>query len=166
MGINRQPLARTIGALAIGGLVLAGCGEMPSEENVNAGDEVVGTADAGVTGEEMELASPPAGGSSAGTPEVGAIETEGTVVTLKDGKLAESPIEGTVGSPMVITITGDGKEHTFEIPEVVEQMTIAAEGETNVEFLVPEEPGTYEVLIDGAKGGEFEAQDAAGNAGM
>jgi len=164
-GTNRGRMAATIGALAIGGVVLAGCGAAPTEQKVNAGDQVVGTADAGTTGEEMVLASPPAGGA-AGTPDVAAIDTEGTIVTLKGGKLVESPLEANTGDAMSITVKGDGTEHTFEIKNVVDQTTIAAEGSTNVQFTAPEQPATYDILIDGKKGGEFEVQDAAGNAGM
>ncbi len=153
------------GIAMAGSIALAGCGPMP-DDGVNSGNPVVGTADAGITGITDVMASPdpamdvPA--STDATPEIDAIEAEGTIVSLKDGKLDPFSVEAQPGDPVVLTVNGDGAEHTFEIKNLVDSMKIAASGQTNVEFVAAEEPGTFEILIDGKPGGEFKSMDAAG----
>lgn len=155
------------GIVIAGSITLAGCGAMPDDQ-VNSANPVVGTADAGVTGQEVVLASPDAASAptaaapAAGTPDLSAIEAEGTIVTLKNGKIDPSDIEAQPGDPVVITVTGDGKEHTFEIKGLVDSMKIAADGQTNVEFVSAEEPGEFDILIDGKAGGIFRSMSADG----
>jgi hypothetical protein len=155
-----------VGVAALAGLLLVGCGQTPQQAAENAADDGnppdVGTVDEGVTGEELVLASPGAGNPTNPTPELRAIDTEGTEVALKDGKLDPERIEANVGDPFVITVTGDGTAHTFEIEGVVAETEIAADGQTNVEFTAPEESADYPITIDGKQAGIFAAQGAGG----
>jgi hypothetical protein len=162
---TRLNLLRAVGALSIGGLVLAGCG--PTQDaGVGSSDPPVSTVDPGVTGPELVLASPDAaavpGDAGVETPEVSAIQAEGVEVSIRDGKLDPFSIEAQPGAPVVLIVNGDGTEHTFAIENLVDETTIAAEGQSRVEFSNSEEPGTFEIMIDGEPGGEFKAMDAAG----
>ncbi len=132
------------GIMVAGSLALAGCGTMP-EEAVDKEEIVLASPDA------AEDTSPATGA----TPEVDAIEVEATTAVIKDGKLDPADIEAPTGEPFVLTVTGDGTEHTFEIKDTVDPMKIAADGPTNVEFVAPENPGEFEILIDGKAAGTF-----------
>ncbi|MFM9106955.1 MAG: hypothetical protein ACKOWF_09695, partial [Chloroflexota bacterium] len=153
------------GVMVAGSLALAGCGPMPDDE-VGSGNPVVSTADEGVTGVVVGLASPDAdeGAATAGeaTPEIEAIEAEGVEVSIKNGKLDPFSIEAQPGNPVIITVSSDGKQHTLEIKELVDPTTIAATGPTDVDLVAAEEPGTFEILIDGKRGGEFRSMAADG----
>lgn len=157
---------RTVGVAALAVLLLAGCGETEQQAAENAAQDGnppdVGTVDEGITGEEIVLASPGAGNPSNPTPELRAIDTEGTEVAIRDGKLDPERLEGNVGEPFVMTITGDGTAHTLAIDSVVDEQDIAADGQTNVEFTVPEQSGEFQIIIDGAEAGTFVAEGAGG----
>lgn len=157
---------KTIAVVAAVGAVLVGCGETEQEAAENAAQDgsppEVGTVDEGVTGEEVVLASPGAGNAANPTPELRAIDTEGTEVSIRDGKLDPERLEGNPGEPFVMTITGDGTEHTLVIENVVDGQAIAAEGQTNVQFTVPEQPGEFAITLDGNEAGTFAAMSASG----
>jgi hypothetical protein len=59
-------------------------------------------------------------------------------------------------------INGDGTEHTLEIEGLVDSQTIAAEGQTQVQFTVAEQTGEFPILIDGEEAGLFASQSASG----
>lgn len=163
---KRPTWLRAVGVAALAAFLLVGCGATGEQGAENAAEDGsapdVGTVDEGVTGEEVVLASPGAGNPSNPTPELRAIDTEGTEVALKDGKLDPERIEANVGEPFVMTITGDGTAHKISIDGVVDGQDIAADGQTNVEFTVPEESGEFPITIDGAEAGTFVAQEAGG----
>ncbi len=165
--LAKQPVwLRAVGTAALAGLLLVGCGESQQQAAENAAQDGeppdVGTVDEGVTGEEVVLASPGAGNPSNPTPELRAIDTEGTEVGIKDGKIDPERIEGNVGEPFVITVTGDGTAHKMAIENVLDEQDIAADGQTNVEFTVPEESGEFAITLDGAEAGTFVAEGAGG----
>ena len=157
------------------GTLLTACGGETEQavENTarDAGSEPVSTVTEGVTGETIVLASPnpdsqdigrvatPAGGPPM---ENTAIEAEGTIVSLRDGKLDPDRLEGTPGESFVMTVNGDGAEHTLEIEGLVDSQTIAADGPTQVQFTVAEQPGEFSILIDGEQAGIFASQSASG----
>jgi len=60
-------------------------------------------------------------------------------------------------------ITGDGTEHTLAIQELVDDTTIASEGETVVGFTIEGEPGSLEITLDGDVVGMFERQGESGD---
>ncbi len=157
---------RAVGVAALAGFLLVGCGATGEQGAENAAQDGnppdVSTADEGVTGEEVVLASPGAGNPSNPTPELRAIDTEGTEVAIKDGKLDPERIEANVGEPFVLTVTGDGTAHKISIDGVVNEEDIAADGQTNIEFTAPEESGEFAITIDGAEAGTFAAQEAGG----
>lgn len=157
---------RTAGVAALAGLLLVGCGQTQQQAAENAAEDGepldVGTADEGETGVEIVLASPGAGNPSNPTPELRAIDTEGTEVAIKDGKLDPERIEANVGDPYVITVTGDGTAHKLSIESVVDDVDIAADGQTDVEFTAPENSGEFAITIDGKDAGIFAAQGAGG----
>ena len=161
-------------AVALGAALVA-CGESAQQADENAaedgGSEPVSTVTEGVTGETIVLASPGPDRTDIGrvaTPEGGpppenrVIEAEGTIVSLQDGRLEPDRLEGTPGESFVLIVNGDGTEHTIEIEGLVQEETIAAEGETRVEFTVAEEPGDYPILIDGEEAGIFASQSPGG----
>jgi hypothetical protein len=61
-----------------------------------------------------------------------------------------------IGTAVILNVTGDGKEHTLGIDELVDGETIAAEGETEVDFTVEGEPGKLDITLDGQPAGTFE----------
>jgi len=173
--MDRWPLVRGVGMALVLGATLAACGGETEQAVENAaedgGSEPVSTVTEGVTGEMVVLASPGPDRSDVGrvaTPEGTAavenrvIEAEGTVVSLQNGQLDPDRLEGTPGESFVLIVNGDGTEHTLEIQGLVESQTIAAEGQTRVEFTVAEEPGEYPILIDGEQAGLFASQSAGG----
>lgn len=79
-----------------------------------------------------EVVTGGAGNPSNPTPELRAIDTEGTKVGIRDGKMDPERIEGNVGEPFVITVTGDGTAHTLAIESVVDAQDVASDGHTDV----------------------------------
>jgi hypothetical protein len=79
-------------------------------------------------------------------------------VTIADGKLDPAELGDTIGTAVVLNVTGDGTEHTLAIEELVDGETIAAEGQTEVGFTVEGEPGSLEITLDGQPAGTFERQ--------
>lgn len=154
---------------------LAACGGETAQEAQDAaedgGSEPVSTVTEGVTGETVVLASPNPDtrdigmvATPAATPglENTVIEAEGTVVSLQDGQLEPNRLTGTPGDSFVMIINGDGTEHTLEIEGLVDSQTIAAEGQTQVQFTVAEQTGEFPILIDGEEAGLFASQSASG----
>jgi hypothetical protein len=163
--MDKHGWLRAFGVAAIAGLVLVSCGETPQEiENAAEDGEppVVGTVDEGTTGEVMVLASPGPGSPSNPTPELRAIDAEGVEVSIENGRLNPDRLEGNPGDPFVLSINGDGTEYELVIENVVNGETIAAEGQTNVEFTVPEEPGEFAITLNGNEAGTFAAMSASG----
>ncbi|MCC6313774.1 MAG: hypothetical protein IT337_07150 [Thermomicrobiales bacterium] len=130
------------GALA---LVLAGCGAQPP---------AVSVTQEGVTAPEVVLASP----AASPFPDARVIEASGVEVKLENGKLSPDRIEGDIGSPMVITVTGDGTKHELSIEGLVDKHEIAAEGQTTVSFTIDGDPRETPITIDGKPAGTFAAQ--------
>ncbi len=89
-------------------------------------------------------------------------ETNRATATIVDGKLDPETYGGQTGTAFELVITGDGTEHTLAIEELVDDMTIAAEGETAVAFTVEGEPAELEITLDGNPAGTFERQGASG----
>jgi hypothetical protein len=114
-------------------LGLAGCGDMPDQGSV-----VQPTTEASL-------------GSSEATD-----TTHEISVKIADGKLDPAELGDKIGTAVVLNVTGDGKEHTLAIDELVDGETIAAEGETEVDFTVEGEPGPLEITLDGQPAGTFE----------
>lgn len=173
--VGRWAWVRNGGVALLLGAVLTACGgetvEDAEEAAQDGGSEPVSTLTEGVTGETVVLASPRPDtrdlgrvATPQGTPalENVAIEAEGTIVSLVDGRLEPDRLEGTPGDAFVMTINGDGTEHTFEIEGLVDEQTIAADGPTQIQFTVAEEPGEFPILIDGAEAGTFAAMSASG----
>ena len=79
-------------------------------------------------------------------------------VTIVDGKLDPAELGDTIGTAVILNVTGDGEEHTLAIEELVDGETIAAEGQTEVDFTVEGEPGSLEITLDGEPAGTFERQ--------
>jgi hypothetical protein len=119
-----------MGLLVLG---LAGCGDMPDEGSV-----VQPTTEA----------SPGSGETTDTTHEIS--------VKIVDGKLDPAELGDKIGTAVVLNVTGDGKEHTLGIDELVDGETIAAEGATEIDFTVEGEPGSLEITLDGQPAGTFE----------
>ena len=83
-------------------------------------------------------------------------------VAIRDGALEPDTIEGQIGQPFILTVEGDGAEHTLAIEGLVDEEPIAAEGETLVQFTVEGEAGDKAILLDGEEAGTFRAQAAGG----
>jgi hypothetical protein len=155
---------RTYGGLlrgvALAGLIsvtLAACGEEEATEpTIPAGVEEVSTevSEMGV-GLSPEAREDPAG---ADVPQ----DIETIAVTIEDGKFNPDRISGFVDSEYVLLVTGDGTEHTLEIPNIVAGETIAADGVTEVAMSISAEPSDIEITLDGEPAGTFEVQDPAG----
>lgn len=101
-----------------------------------------------------------------GTPEAGEIpdETFRASATIANGKLTPDNFEGGIGTAFELAVTGDGKEHTLAIDQLVDGKKIAPSGVTNVTFTIEGEPGTLNITLDGATVGTFERQAASGDA--
>ncbi|MEZ4563215.1 MAG: hypothetical protein R2853_10800 [Thermomicrobiales bacterium] len=119
-----------MGLLILG---LAACGDMPDE---------------GTVVEPTTEAAPGSGETTDTTHEIS--------VKIVDGKLDPADLGDKIGTAVVLNVTGDGKEHTLAISELVDGETIAAEGETEVDFTVEGEPGKLEISLDGQPAGTFE----------
>lgn len=129
----------TIGLIALG---LAACGQVPD------------------TGTQI---TPPVPGS----PGAGEIpdQTFRAAATIANGKLNPDHFAGQIGTAFELAVTGDGKEHTLAIDELVDGQKIAPSGVTNIAFTIEGEPGTLDVTLDGNSVGTFERQSAAGATG-
>ena len=82
--------------------------------------------------------------------------THEIAVKIVDGKLDPAELGDKIGTAVILNVTGDGKEHTLAIDELVDGETIAAEGETEVGFTVEGEPGSLDITLDGESAGTFE----------
>jgi hypothetical protein len=89
-------------------------------------------------------------------------DVETIAVTIEDGKFNPDRISGFVDSEYVLQVTGDGTEHTLEIPNIVAGETIAADGVTEVDMSISAEPSDIEITLDGEPAGTFEVQNATG----
>lgn len=119
-----------LGLLVLG---LAACGDMPDQGTV-----VQPTTDASAgSGEATDL-------------------THEIAVKIVNGKLEPAALGDKIGTAVVLNVTGDGKEHTLGIDELVDGETIAAEGKTEVDFTVEGDPGSLEITLDGQPAGTFE----------
>ena len=137
LGVVGSSIVRmaTIGLIALG---LVACGQVPD------------------TGTQI---TPPVPGS----PGAGEIpdQTFRAAATIANGKL--NPITSPVRSHCLeLAVTGDGKEHTLAIDELVDGQKIAPTGVTNIAFTIEGEPGTLDVTLDGNSVGTFERQSAGG----
>lgn len=84
-------------------------------------------------------------------------------MTIKDGKLDPDRVEGQVGLPFVLTVTGDAQPHTLVIEGLVTGQKIMANAQSLVQFTVAEgSEGNKDILLDGKKAGTFAAQSASG----
>ena len=112
---------------------LSACGEMP---------------DKGTVVEPTTEAAPGTGETTDTTHEIS--------VKIVDGKLDPSELGDKIGTAVVLNVTGDGKEHQLGIDELVDGETIAADGQTEIDFTVEGEPGKLEITLDGQPAGTFE----------
>lgn len=121
-----------IAALAVG---LAACGEMPDKGTV-----VTPSSDAAPSsGETTEL-------------------THRAEASIVDGKLEPNLFADKSGTAFELVVTGDGKEHTLAIDQLVDGETVAASGATTIGFTIDGEPGKLDITLDGASAGTFEVQ--------
>lgn len=99
-----------------------------------------------------------------GSPGAGEIpdQTFRATTTIADGKLNPDHFAGQIGTAFELAVTGDGKEHTLAIAELVDGRKIASSGVTNVTFTIEGEPGELDITLDGASVGTFERQAAGG----
>lgn len=137
-GFVGSPIVRTI-TIAVIALGLAGCGQVP-----DSGTQI----------------TPPVPGS----PVVGENpdETFRATATISNGKLSPDHFAGQIGTAFELAVTGDGKEHTLAIDELVDGKKIAPTGVTNVAFTIEGDPGTLDITLDGNPAGTFERQAASG----
>lgn len=108
------------------------------------------TPDQGTVVQPTTAAAPDSGETTDTTHEI--------AVTIVDGKLDPAELGDTIGTAVILNVTGDGTEHTLAIEELVDGETIAAEGQTEVDFTVEGEPGSLEITLDGEPAGTFERQ--------
>jgi hypothetical protein len=99
-----------------------------------------------------------------GSPGAGEIpdETFRATATIANGKLTPDHFAGQIGTAFELAVTGDGKEHTLAIDELVDGRKIAPNGVTNVVFTIEGEPGELDISLDGNSVGTFERQAASG----
>jgi hypothetical protein len=105
------------------------------------------TPDQGTVVQPTTEASPNSGETTDTTHEI--------TVTIVDGKLDPAEIGDSVGTAVVLNVTGDGEEHTLAIEGLVDGETIAADGQTEVDFTVEGEPGSLDITLDGESAGTF-----------
>jgi hypothetical protein len=89
-------------------------------------------------------------------------DTFQATATITDEGLEPDQFAGQVGTAFQLVVEGDGTEHTLEIQELVAPTTIAAEGQTTIDFTVVGDPGELNILLDGESVGTFERQAAGG----
>ena len=89
-------------------------------------------------------------------------DTFQATATITDEGLEPDQFAGQVGTAFQLVVEGDGTEHTLEIQELVAPTTIAAEGQTTIDFTVVGDPGELDILLDGESVGTFERQAAGG----
>ncbi len=103
---------------------------------------------------------------AAGTPGRGGLPTDADTATvaIKDGRLDPDNIEGNVGMAFILIVNGDGQPHTLEIEGLVDSENVNAQGQTQIDFTIPEEgAGTKTIRLDGKEAGTFEAMTAGGS---
>ncbi len=89
-------------------------------------------------------------------------DTFQATATITDDGLEPDRFSAEVGTAFRLVVEGDGREHTLEIQELVAPTTIAAEGQTTIDFTVTGEPGELDILLDGERAGTFERQAPGG----
>lgn len=89
-------------------------------------------------------------------------ETFQATTTITNGGLDPNQFAAVTGTAFQLVINGDGKEHTFEIQELVAPRTIAPDGQTKFDFTVDGEPSELNILLDGKSVGTFERQAPSG----
>ena len=89
-------------------------------------------------------------------------ETFQATATITGEGLDPDQFAGQVGTAFQLVVTGDGTEHTLVIEELVAETTIAAEGETTIDFTIVGDPGLLDIMLDGEQAGTFERQSASG----
>ena len=89
-------------------------------------------------------------------------ETFQATAAITNGSLDPNQFAAVSGTAFQLVINGDGKEHTFEIQELVASRAIAPEGQTKIDFTVTGDPGELNILLDGKSVGTFERQAASG----
>lgn len=139
-------------------LSLAACGEEDDGDGNNPGSEQNEAVEA-----IQDVGTPVGQAQQGGLPQ----DAESTQVTIANGALAPSDIEGQVGVSYVLVVTGDGSPHTLAIDGIVTETPINAQGETEVAFTVPERgTGAVPILLDGEEAGQFTVQGAGGATGL
>ena len=89
-------------------------------------------------------------------------ETFQATTTITNGGLDPNQFAAVSGTAFQLVINGDGKEHTFEIQELVAPRTVAPEGQTRIDFTVVGDPGELNILLDSKSVGTFERQAPSG----
>jgi hypothetical protein len=91
--------------------------------------------------------------------------THRATAAIVNGKLDPARFGGLIGTAFELAVTGDGKEHTLAIQELVDGKTIKPTGVTTVAFTIEGEPGNLQITLDGNPAGTFERQTASGEEG-
>jgi predicted secreted protein len=89
-------------------------------------------------------------------------ETFQATATITDEGLDPDQFSAVSGTAFQLVVQGDGKEHTFEIQELVAPRQIAPQGQTTIDFTVVGDPAELDILLDGKSVGTFERQAASG----
>lgn len=89
-------------------------------------------------------------------------DTFQATATITDEGLDPDRFAAEVGTAFRLVVEGNGTEHTLEIQELVAPTTIAAEGQTTIDFTVVGDSGELDILLDGETAGTFERQGAGG----
>ena len=89
-------------------------------------------------------------------------DTFQATATITDEGLDPDRFAAEVGTAFRLVVEGNGTEHTLEIQELVAPTTIAAEGQTTIDFTVVGDSGELDILLDGEPVGTFERQSAGG----
>ena len=129
------PVIATYALVSLLGFGLAACGE---------------TVDTGTQVNPLPALSPQASEH----PDV----THRATATIVDGKLDPQKFGGPIGTAFELAVTGDGKEHTLAIQELVDGKKIAPSGVTTVAFTIEGDPGNLQITLDGNPAGTFERQ--------